>query len=558
MKFKFPALMGLALILLNSETVNAAPVPPDAGQVTRELQKPTLVAPQAPLKLRVDENATNKNARSDVRFMVKAIRISGNSVIAESELEALVADLLGAEHSLAELDAGAARITAYYRARDYVVARAYLPAQEIKDGVVNIAVIEGRIDKQRLNNQSRLSDARANEYLSHVREGAPVAAAPVDRALLLMSDTPGVGGARATLQPGASVGTSDLVVGLEPGAPYSGSVELDNYGNRYTGEYRLGGNFKLNSPLGIGDQLTLRALVSDQNLSYGRLAYQVPIGGDGLRLGAAYSDTHYRLGKDFAILKAHGTATSSSVFAIYPFVRSQLSNLSGTFTWEEKKLNDVVDATATVTGKRVQLANLGLTGNNRDTLGGGGISAVDLSLATGRLDIDSPSALFIDSLSARTNGAYARLAYNASRLQRLTSDNVFYASLSGQAADKNLDSSEKFSLGGASGVRAYPQGEAIGDEGTLVNLELRHNFTETIQGLVFYDTGSITINRKPFGPPANNSRTLSGAGIGANTTMATIQIKVYVAWRTHGGQSTSEPASVNRNPRSWLQASMPF
>lgn len=135
-----------------------------------------------------------------------------------------------------------------------------------------------------------------------------------------------------------------------------------------------------------------------------------------------------------------------------------------------KKLDDVVDATATVTGKQVHLANIDLTGNHRDTLGGGGISAVDLSLVAGRLDIHSPGALFIDSLFARTNGAYMRLAYNGTRLQRLTDDDVFSASLSGQVADKNLDSSAKFSLGGANGVRAYPQGEVIGDEGTLVSL----------------------------------------------------------------------------------------
>jgi len=76
---------------------------------------------------------------------VKAIRVSGSSVFTASELEALLADLTGGEHSLAELMEGAARITAYYRERGYVVVRAYLPPQEIRDGAVSINVLEGRL-----------------------------------------------------------------------------------------------------------------------------------------------------------------------------------------------------------------------------------------------------------------------------------------------------------------------------------------------------------------------------------------------------------------------------
>ena len=550
--------MATASVLLVAKMTFAMPVLPDSGQVSRELQLPPQVEPKAPPAVVVDEPSKRKVQDSGVRFNIAAIRIAGNSLIGNDELQPLVSDLIGTQHSLADLDDAADRITRLYRERGYVVARAYLPTQEIKDGVVKIAVIEGRIDKQQLNNQSRLSDQRANYYLRSLKQGDPVAADPVDRVLLLLNDTPGVAAARATLQPGASVGTSDLVINLEPGAPYAGSVELDNYGNRYTGEYRLGGSFYLNSPLGIGDQMTLRALVSDHDLTYGRVAYQIPLGGDGLRLGAAYSDTHYRLGKDFSALKAHGTATSSSVFAVYPFIRSQTANLSGTATWEEKKLNDMVDATTTITGKRVHLANLGLTGSRQDALWGGGFNALDLSLASGRLDIDSQVARLIDAFSARTNGIYTRLAYTLSRLQRIDDANLFSAVLSGQLADKNLDSSERFSLGGANGVRAYPQGEAIGDDGNLLNLELRHRFLESLQGVFFYDAGIVTLNKKPFGGSASNSRLLSGVGIGANAECYGVSIKAWLAWRNQGGQPTSIPANVNDNMRMWLQVSRQF
>lgn len=549
----------LALIAVVGMSAQAAPVPPDAGQTIRELQKlPDPGTPKSAAPIRLEKDAAPKGAANDdVQIAVKAFKVSGNSAFTATELEALVADMTGGEYTLAKLEAAAGRITAHYRAHGYVVARAYLPAQEIRDGVVAINVVEGRIGEQRFNNRSRLSDERANAYFRGVKSGDVLQAKPVDRALLLLNDTPGVGGTRATLQPGASVGTSDLLVEIDPSVPYTTNLEADNYGNRYTGEYRLSGALALNSPFQIGDQFSLRALASNQNMNYVRTAYQAPAGGSGLRLGAAYSDTRYRLGREFAALQAHGTATSYSLFAVYPFIRSQISNLSGTFTWEEKKLYDQTDAPITASDKRVRLANLGLAGNHQDAVGGAGITSFDLSLVAGDLSMDAVS-LAADTASAKSNGSFTRIAYSANRLQRLTGSNTLFLAISGQQTGKNLNSSEKFSLGGAAGVRAYPQGEGNGDEGWLVNLELRHAFAPTLQGVMFYDAGSVSINSNPFVAGTDNTRNISGAGVGINATLADIQIKTCMAWRTSGGQPTSEPVTLNRNPRLWLQASKQF
>ena len=544
---------------------HAEPAAPDAGQTLRELQKlPDLTPPQPEPQLQIDQQLhiqepppeVRKSKPDDTRFMVKSVRINGNSSIPTGEFDALIAGLTGAEHDLNDLKAVAARITAYYRARGYPVARAYLPAQDIIDGAVSINVIEGRVAKRPIDNQSRLSDKNVNDFLGRIKEGDVVRTAPIDRTLRLLNDMPGVGGARASLQPGAGVGTSDLLVELKPGPAYSGNINLDNYGDRYIGAYRLGGTLHINSPFRIGDQISLAALASDQHLAFGRAAYQLPVGSDGLRLGAAYSDTRYSLGKEFLSLDAHGTAASNSVFAVYPFIRSQSVNVNGAFTWEQKNLADYVDTTSSVSEKHIRVANLDMSGNLVDALGGN--TGFDLSVALGRLDIESPVALAIDEVTARTNGAYTRLSYAANRLQSLTVSNQLFLSISGQRASKNLDSSEQFSLGGANGVRAYPQGEGIGDQGYLVNLELRHNIGDTLQETLFYDTGSITVNRDPYGPPALNSRTLSGAGVGANASLAGTQFKVALAWRTEGGQPTSIPASAAHTPTVWFQASEQF
>jgi hemolysin activation/secretion protein len=469
-------------------------------------------------------------------------------VFASAQLEALVADLVGGEHALAELVEGADRITAYYHEHGYIVARAYIPAQEVREGALTINVQEGRVGEQHIENRSRLSDQSAREYLSGISSGDVLQAAPVDRALLLLNETPGVGSARGALQPGASVGTSDLVVELTPSEPYAGNIQLDNYGNYYTGENRLGGELAFNSPLKIGDQITLSALVSDQDLRYQYVSYQLPAGGSGLRLGGSYSDTSYRLGKELANSQSHGTATVSSLLAIYPFVRSHAGNLTGTYTWEDKQLNDVI--VATPSDKQVRVSTFGVVGNHQDAVGGGGVTLFGLSLATGSLNMDETS-LLIDELTANTTGAFARLDYNLNRLQRLNGGYSLWLALSGQFADKNLDSSEQFSLGGANAVRAYPQGEAFGDEGRLATVEIRRNFIQGLQGVMFYDAGSIVINHNPY-LPGPNTRFLSGGGAGVNAELAGVQIKAYLAKRFSGGQPISEPATINSEYRLWV------
>lgn len=284
----------------------------------------------------------------------------------------------------------------------------------------------------------------------------------MDHALFLLNETPGIGAARATLQPGASVGTSELLVTLDPGTAYSGSVEIDNYGGRYTGENRIGVGLNLNSPFSMGDLFTVRGLTSGAGLTYGRVSWQTPIGASGLKLGAAYVDTRYALGKDFVLLNAYGTATTGSLFATYPLIRSQIVSLSGTITWEDKRLNDRIDAASLVTDKHVQLASMELSGILRDV---GGISTVTGTLTSGDLNIATPSVLAIDAASARTHGSYTKILLSGSRLQSLTAKDVAYLAVSTQQTFKNLDSSEEFSLGGAGGVRAYSSGDASGDGG---------------------------------------------------------------------------------------------
>lgn len=545
MRFVSPLIGGAASLL--SLSVMAATLP-DAGQSQQNIdQRPLQLPGKQRLELNLPDAPFTEAKVGGPSLQVKGFTLQGNSAIASEELLALLADLQGRTVSLGELQVGANRITQRYRERGYPLARAYLPAQEIDGGVVQIAVMEGRYGEVGLNNSSRVSDA-ALAPINALKSGDAVRSAPLERSLLLLSDTPGVE-VKSTLKPGASVGATDLLVDVQPGPLLSGSIDADNYGNRFTGEYRLGGTLNVNSPLGLGDRLSVRAMGSDEDQQYGRIAYQLPIGPWSTQVGVAYSDMDYELAKNFDELKAHGNARITSLFASQPLVRSRDFSLYAQLQFDDKRLEDDIDLFDSKSDKRSRVVIATLNGNSRDDLFGGGVNSFALAWSQGSLNIDGALNQAIDDLTAGTQGRFHKLNPSLVRLQRLTDRFSLYTQLQGQWADGNLDSSEKISLGGAYGVRAYPQGEASGDQGWLANLELRYALTDAWQLSTFADHGQVRLNKDTWSN-GENHRSLSAAGVGARWATHDWQVNAVAAWKIGNDDPQSD---VDRSPRLWAQ-----
>lgn len=127
------------------------------------------------------------------------------------------------------------------------------------------------------------------------------------------------------------------------------------------------------------------------------------------------------------------------------------------------------------------------------------------------------------------------------RTQNLPVGFSLYGGLNGQWGDKNLDSSEQISLGGANAVRAYPVGEASADLGIVFTGELRYLLPKLgpLPGLVqlsgFVDQGYAEIDARPLAGERNNIRNLLGIGFGVNWFEAgNFLAKTSVAWRLSG------------------------
>lgn len=542
------AALALALVLPVSP-VGAQSIlgTPDAGQSMREMEAAPLTLP-ADSSLHLDVPVTEESGvpSGGTKVNVQGFTLSGNQEISSAQLLPLLDSLKGKQVSLADLQAAVARITAYYRQQGHVLARAYLPAQEISNGQVHIAVLEGRYGDVVIDNQGNVG-GWALSPLQDIQGGEAVLGESLERSLLLVSDVPGVS-VDATLRPGASVGASDLLINVKPGPLVSGHVDLDNYGSRYTGQWRLGGTLNLNNPLGLGDAATLRLMGTDERQTYYRLAYQLPVGPWATRVGASFSNMRYELARDFDVLDAHGRARIASGYVIQPMVRSRNFNLYGQLQYDYKRLNDKIELLNFDTLKHSRVWTASVTGDVRDSFGGGGITTFALSYSSGRLDISGALDQVIDDLTARTAGNFQKFTASALRLQRISDKFSLYARAQAQWASKNLDSSEKLGLGGAYGVRGYPQGEASGDQGWLGSMELRYAFAPAWHVGAFMDYGRVTINKKPWAA-GENHRSLSATGLSLGWAQYGWQLNAVAAWRLN-----AEPRSdSDQKPRVWVQ-----
>ena len=538
-----PLLLALVPALCAAVAPVHAQQPPDAGQILQQLSPRELAPSQPGPVITLPAALPDTALPGGAKVTVSAVRFTGNTVLTSEALLAGLGEFSGQSYDLAGLKALANRVADAYRTAGYPFARAYLPEQRLGGSELLITIVEGRY--------GQVDGGEAQAWLADLKPGAVIESAALERSTLILDDQPGIKTA-PLMRPGQEPGTGDLVANAVRTASFAGDVSLDNHGSRYIGVYRATTSLRYDSPFMWGDQITARALASDDHLWLGSLGYSAPLGASGLRGQVGYSHTAYTLGKNFSASNANGTAKTSSLGLSYPILRSQQVNLNLSGLYQHKALNDKFGASDE--DKKSDGLAMSLGFDRRDNLGGGGITYGALAYSRGYLQLSSVLAA-ADSLSAQnTRGSFDKWNLDLARMQATSVSGVsLFGRLSAQRAGKNLDSSEGYSLGGAQGVRAYSQGEGTGDAGYFVQLEARYQMGN-LAPYVFHDAGRVTVNANNAQlttPSTANSRSLAGSGLGVRYSEGQLSVDAVLAWRTKGGR----PADLHERdekPRAWV------
>ena len=538
------ALVGCALGTAVHAQVNI-----DAGSLLRQTER-DLANPMPTPGLQAPASGPSREAKpSDATVQVRGFTLVGNTLLSTEELRKALAPFTDRVMTLAQLKDAADWVTTTYREAGWMV-RAFLPQQEIKDGIVTIQIIEaifGGASVQGAEPKRIEASRLVRMAQSQLESGKPLNARRLDRVLLLLDDLPGVGVSGHLVQ-GQREGETNLVLVATDDKLLTGSTSVDNQGSLRTGADRISVNLAVNSPARMGDALAINAMKT-QGVDYQRLAYTLPAGADGWRWGVHASNLNYRVVADeFASLNPNGAATTVGWDLSYPLLRSLVQNINLAFSFDDKRFDNSINSVTTAYG--IKAYNASLTWQQMDGWGGGGSSSASTVLTTGQKTNESP---------------YTKLNISLGRLQKLSQSFSLNASATAQASNVNLDSSEKLYLGGATSVRAYPTGEAGGSMGHTLSLELRQRFDNGLTWAVFYDHGRVQANvdNNLSNAASPSAWYLQGAGLSLGwQSKKGVDIKASVAQRMGDNPAPQSNGTDNdgtlRLNRAWFVASVAF
>jgi Hemolysin activation/secretion protein len=230
-------------LVLTPEVVIAqtkVPLEGQSGIIEKSLEQSRPFIPVPDPGMYIESSKTRK-ARKDPKvgplIFVKKIKLTGNTVFSDEILMPLVDLGEGKNVTLGTLTILADKVSAFYAKEGYLLATAFIPKQEVKDGIVEMVITEGRVNKVIVQGNKKLSEEKFKQRMKMVQEEAILREQTLERVLLELNELMGVK-VRAVLKPGDLPGTSDLVMDVTELRPYNVSFDSDNFGSRFTGAFR--------------------------------------------------------------------------------------------------------------------------------------------------------------------------------------------------------------------------------------------------------------------------------------------------------------------------------
>lgn len=539
---------------------------PNAGSISKEIKVPINISRDEKGLIQIDgvKKVTPPmvDDKSGKKVLVKEFKIVGNTKISSDEINEAIKEYSNKELTFSEMQKVATIITKLYRDKGYFVARAYIPVQDMKDGVLTIAIIEGEYGKFNINNNSKVKNSIIQAIFDEAKKDTIISTNGLERSMLIANDLSGVFVSKADVRPGSQVGSSDFDIETSPSSNYNGYIIADNFGSRYTGYNRIMGGLTINSPFKIGDKLSFVGLLSeDSDLKYIDTSYETLLHPNGLKGGIGYSYTGYELSEEYEDLSAKGYLKDINVNLSYPIIRQRDKNLYVRFDFDNKDIKDEIRSTDTSSKKEINVGTLSLEYIKSSTVNSlPSSTSLAVSLAYGNLTFKSDSDLADDKAGANTNGTYKKFNIEAYKSIGITSKLSLEGRLKYQHSfsNKNLDGSEDLSIGGSQGVKVYPTSEVSAENGYVASIEAKYSLPSFKEDYlhtvgIFYDRA-----RAYMADDKNvdsEDRDIQDVGISYYVTYNDFFLNSYVAWRVNSDDVSSEP---NYNSKVLVQAGWVF
>lgn len=492
-----------------------------------------------------------------VNFLLQRMVIKGSTIYGKRKFSRLFRKYLHRRVNLEQVYIIAQEITNMYRTDGYILSKAVVPPQKIEEGVVQIDVIEGFVDRVAIQGQVRGPRKLLNEYRKSLLKSRPLKARDLERYLLLVDDLPGVT-VKSVLTPSKfKQGATNLTLILN-NKGYDGSFGADNRGSKFNGPIQINAGISSNALLKNYERIGLQGVVTSDTdeLSFFSGFYEQPISSEGTKLFFSGSISNSEPGsalKDFEVV---GESKTFTLKLTHPFIRSRSENLNGFVGYTNR------DVETEILGQldsedRLRIVNLGVSYDFVDEYRG--VNLVSFNLSKG-FDIFGSTETGTEKLTRATGHSdFTKITGTALRLQQLAPSWMLLGSLSWQYSLEKLLASEEFGVGGAQYGRAYDSSEITGDQGLAFKLELQKAFQpkkkylRDLQAYTFFDYGKVwNRNETVTGFKTQDIYSL-GLGIRFNITDV---ISGYMEWDKPINQDVSSEG--NKDGRAFFSLSAKF
>lgn len=470
--------------------------------------KPTQAHTEAPL---------GKEAKR-IQFKLTQIILEGNHVYSDKQLAAIYQKKLNTDITVEELERIAQAITNYYRNNGYILSRAILPPQHVKNGIVQIKILEGFIDVVRVQGNPKGAGPIVLAYGKRAAKSRPLKVSVLEHYLRLANELPGVE-VRAVLEPSKEIlGASDLNLVVKT-KTFNAYASYDNYGTLYMGPNQMAGGVQAHSIFRSGDITALSYTTTSrpQELKYVDISHETPLGSRGLRFLVDANDARTQPGFLLGALKVSGDAVGFYTGLKYPVIRARDRNLTldGGLNYTDSGV-DLGDSV--LYQDHIRSVKMGGSYDFADRLYGSNLIAFHVNQG---FNIFGASNHPNSSTVSRTGGkaAFTKTILQMSRQQQIYGRFSAFVVTNWQYSREPLLSSEQFGFGGSQLGRGYDPSEIIGDRGASGSVELRMNLSpswfilQAMQLYTFYDAGVIW-NMQDLST-VDSKQSAASAGIGS-------------------------------------------
>jgi hemolysin activation/secretion protein len=467
--------------------------------------------------------------KDHIQYLEKSLELVDKEIAAEGDtripvqtLHEATKEYKGRELTLDEMKEVADIVTTTYQDNGYILAQAYIPEQEIADGILKIAINEGDIGEIRVTGNSyydeRVVKRNFMEQLNHgvIREEL------LEKGILLTKELPGAE-TRIVLEPGEEPGTANVDLQTQDSIAFNMSLDVNNFGTDLVGKERYGTSIELTEPW-WGSTVSARGVTGNRidNSNLHSYDFSIPVGDYGTRVAVGYLKGGYAVGGTFEDLGIEGETTIYSARIAHPVLRTRNNNVTFTTGYDRKRFTQKYykgETEALHDKIKNFYATLDYDGLDRFL----GKNLASLSYYRGRYE---PDLRLPSSADTTTDLRNRRYYANLARIQKVYGNINLMGRATVQYSANELHLLEKMTIGGYGTVRGHDPALFSGDYGFTLSAELLsappyiadkvifgQRIAQMAQLALFFDHGKVLRSDPVIGDKGSDRLSGYGAGL---------------------------------------------